>query len=309
MDEAAARRRLRSLVSQGRRPRAAGLAGAQPARAAWPLVRIETVHGAVPGFLMVDLAPGRLSLESSFAPAGRSAAFPDATWADALRAALDLAVLVRDMHAAEYVLGDLKAENLWVDAVGRIALCDVDSVQFTADGEFFRCTMGSPGYTAPELIDAAEYSPTVESDAFSLAVLIYQILLCGVHPFHGVPRDGGAYVGFNDNIRNGRAVLLGPEAVRLDPTVPAPRLLPRALRALFRRCFDAEGRGFPDRRPSPGEWCAAVAEALQPSRLRCCTRVSRHVYAVELPWCPWCDLLEHGRDFYPSAPGIPVRQG
>jgi DNA-binding helix-hairpin-helix protein with protein kinase domain len=305
LDAAAARRRLGALVLDGRRPRAVGLAGTRPARTSWPLALIEaageTPAEAMPGFLMEDLGPGRLTLETYLAPAGRAPVFPDTTWAQLLRAALDLAVLVRDVHAAEYVLGDLKPENLWVDAAGRVALCDVDSLQFSAEGEFFRCPAGSPGYTAPELIDTGTRLPSVHSDAFALAVLIYRLLLCGRHPFFGVPADGSGYLGLNDNIRSGRARLLGPGTVRVDPSAPDPRALPRTLRQLFRQCFDEHGRAHPDRRPTPAQWAEALADALQPSRLRRCPRVARHLHPAELPWCPWCNLAQRsGMEAFPG---------
>jgi DNA-binding helix-hairpin-helix protein with protein kinase domain len=299
-DREQARRRIRLLIAHGREPRAAALAGGQPPRTAWPLAALSAGRDSLPGFLMVDLAPDRMPLEGYLSPAARSAAFPAATWLEALRAALSLAHLVADMHAASYVVGDLKAENLWIDAAGRIALCDVDSVQFSAAGEIFGCTVGSPGYAAPELIDKPGRLPDPDSDAFALAVLIYRLLVGGVHPFHGVPRDGSPYLGLNDNILHGRARLLGPAAVRVRPDTPLPALLPRALRDLFRRCFDEDGRAAPARRPGPAQWIAALGDAAQPGRIRQCAAAASHVFPIESPWCPWCDAARHGVECYPT---------
>ena len=296
-----ATRRIRSLIAHGHEPRAAALAGARPLRTAWPLVLIRREREGFPGFLMVDLAEGRLPLEAYLTADLRTARFPHTTWLEALRAAHSLASLIADMHAAGYVLGDLKPENLWVDAAGRVALCDVDSVQFNGAGEFFPCTVGSPGYAAPELIDAPDRIPDRHADAFSLAILVYRLLMGGVHPFYGVPDDGSAYLGLNDNILRGRARLLGPAAVRVRPGTPRHVLLPRSLRELFRRCFDDAGRAVPERRPAPREWTDALRDAAQPSRLRRCGASSRHVHTIESPWCPWCDLARHGTDRYPGG--------
>ena len=65
-------------------------------------------------------------------------------------------------------------------------------MQFVApgSGERFECRMKTPEYTAPELqSDDTVAERTPETDCFSLALLVYQLLLMGDHAYTGIPRD------------------------------------------------------------------------------------------------------------------------
>jgi DNA-binding helix-hairpin-helix protein with protein kinase domain len=127
------------------------------------------------------------------------------------------------------------------------------------------------------------------SDHFVLAVLIHELLMDGLHPFHGRPGDGAAYLSVDDNVLHGRARLLRPESVRVLPGTPPLSLLPRELRALFRRCFDEPGRLSSATRPTATDWVRVLDEARALARLKICPEVPGHVFTAERPWCPWCD--------------------
>ncbi|WP_267902608.1 protein kinase domain-containing protein [Streptomyces triticirhizae] len=288
-DPAAYRRRLDRLLRQAREPRTSRLLPAgQPPRLAWPLEIVTTARGTAVGCLMPDLRVTHQPLECLLSPAARGEHLPAATWATGLRAAASLAELLADLHAEEYVVGDLKPENLWVNAAGAVALADVDSLQFVDGGETFPCRMRSAGYTAPECVDS-ETLPDRASDSFVLAVLAHQLLMDGLHPFHGHPADGSPYVSFDDNLLRGRCRLVDRASVVLPRFAPPLDLLPAGLSRLFRRAFDAAGRRDPSVRPSPAEWARALRRELAPGRLVACGRDPGHWHSVDRPWCPWCD--------------------
>ncbi|MDT0267508.1 hypothetical protein RM844_14555 [Streptomyces sp. DSM 44915] len=305
-DPAGYRDRLARLLRQAREPRTTVLLPAgQPPRLAWPLEVVSTVPGGAVGCLMADLRATHQPLEHLLSPAARREHLPQATWATALRAAADLAALLADLHAEEYVVGDLKPDNLWVDPAGRIALADVDSLQFTDGGETFDCRMRTPGYTAPECV-GSELPPDRASDAFLLAVLVHQLLMDGLHPFHGHPADGSPYASFDDNLLHGRSRLTDGSSVLLPPVAPPLDLLPRGLLRLFRRAFDTAGRQNPARRPTPTEWADQLRRELAVDRLVVCAETPEHRHSVERAWCPWCDQRDRlARDIQEPVAAAP----
>lgn len=201
---------------------------------------------------MADMRHAHQPFARLLTPQARRTHLPRATWATTLAAALSLARLLADLHAEGYVVGDLKPDNLWVDAHGGVAVADVDSWQFTDGGEVFAGRMGSPGHTAPERIGApAGTAPDRAGDEFVLAVLVHELLMCGLHPFAGHPAGDADYLSYDDNVLHGRCRLLDRTSVVLPRSAPPLDLLPRRLTALFRAAF---GGVRPPRRPGPKPW-------------------------------------------------------
>jgi DNA-binding helix-hairpin-helix protein with protein kinase domain len=287
--------RLDSLVRQGRSTRTAVLLAGKPCRAAWPVDTLRAISRGEPaqpvrGYLMPDMRGSFQPLTWLLRPGPRATAFPHATWDTLLRAAASLSRLIEDLHAAGYVAGDLKPANLWADDQANIGITDVDSFQFDDGIRIFPCHARTPEYTAPERIIAPGSMPDAPGDAFVLAVLIYQLLMEGMHPFSGIPADGTRYVSVDDNIRHGRARLVAPGSVRVAPGAPPLSALPRQLRQLFHRAFGDDGRHGRAPRPTAREWTEAISSQRAPNRLLPCRDNARHTYTAERPWCPWCEI-------------------
>jgi DNA-binding helix-hairpin-helix protein with protein kinase domain len=236
---------------------------------------------------MPDMRRWYLPFGLLLSPALRAAHFPGRTWADDLVTAASLARLVADLHDGGYVIGDFKPDNLWADAVGNVGISDVDSFQFTDGAGSFRSLARTADYTAPERIRVPDALPGDSADDFVLAILIYQLLMQGLHPFFGLPADGSRYVSVDDNILHGRTRVVRPDSVR--PVAGAPHLpvLPRQVRRLLTRCFGA-GMRSPAQRPGAREWAIALDLEATAGRLRTCPADPEHVHTAELPWCPWC---------------------
>ncbi|WP_327174551.1 hypothetical protein OG599_04020 [Streptomyces sp. NBC_01335] len=291
-DPAAYRRRVVRLVRRRRLPRAVRVLSATPARVAWPMAPVRAGgpgDDGMDGYLMTDMRHTHQPFTRLLTPRAGRTFFPGATWATALAASLSLARLLADLHTEGYVVGDLKPDNLWVDARGRAGIADVDSWQFTDGGELFPGRMSSPGHTAPERIAAPGTAPDRASDDFVLAVLVHQLLMCGLHPFAGHPGAGGDYLSYDDNVLHGRCRLLDRASVVLPRSAPPVDLLPRRLTALFRAAFGGV-------RPAASVWAEALAAESDPARLRTCRKNVLHVHTAERPWCPWCDLADRGAD-------------
>jgi DNA-binding helix-hairpin-helix protein with protein kinase domain len=289
-DAAEAGRRLGSLVRQGRSPRTARLQEGSPPRAAWPVATITVEGRDVSGFVMPDMTRHYRPLDEFLAAPYGQPPFRGTTWATALAAAENLAGLTADLHAACYIAGDMKPGNLWMNQHGNVGISDVDSFQFTEGRETFLCRVRSPGYTAPEGIDTPQPKVTEHSDDFTLAVIVHQLLMAGLHPFHGMPGDGTPYISVDDNILHGRTRIADPSSLRPVRGAPPPSLLPRRLRQLFQECFSERGRREPGSRPTAARWRDALEASRAPGQLRRCETVPRHVFAAERPWCPWCPL-------------------
>jgi DNA-binding helix-hairpin-helix protein with protein kinase domain len=292
-DSADLERRLASLVFRGRTPRMARLLAGLPPRVAWPVATLRllsgpTAAGPVHGFLMPDLRRWFRPLACLLGPA-RPAEFPTATWGTSLATAASLARLVADLHDAGYVVGDLKPGNLWADGHGNTCVSDVDSFQFADSGGLFPCLARTPDYTAPECTRDDKALPDALSDNFVLAIVLYQLLMAGMHPFAGIPAGGARYLSIDDNILNGRARIVSPGAVRPMPGAPPLSALPRRLRERFVGCFGDLGDAGRAKRPAAADWATALGAELATGRLRSCPSDPGHVHTVERPWCPWCE--------------------
>lgn len=272
---------------------------------AWPEELILDARGEVVGFVMplVDHA----STKPLFAlanPHARRTSAPGFTWRYLLGAGENLARAMAALHARGYVIGDVNESNVRVSRSARVTLIDCDSMQVRSGrGRVYRCTVGKPEYTPPELQDAnfARDDRTPEHDRFGLGVLVFMLLMGGVHPFDGVWRGAGEPPQIGERIRSGLSPYIGSRGeVQAGPWSLPPTFLPPPVRALVVPCFGA-GHAHPGRRPPPEEWGAALAEAA--NALRACGRNPNHVYGRHLgATCPWCERVARGmKDPFPES--------
>src|SRR6185437_4759592 len=78
--------------------------------------------------------------------------------------------------------------NILISSSGLVAFIDCDSFQVKGSDKYFFCEVGVPRYTPPELLKERSFeniTRTINTDGFSLAVLIFQLLFLGRHPFAG----------------------------------------------------------------------------------------------------------------------------
>lgn len=92
-------------------------------------------------------------------------------------------------HRNLIVHRDLKPSNVLVNAAGEVKLLDFGIAKLLDPGEDLELTrsslrLGTPGYASPEQIQGLPI--TTASDAYSLGVLLYQ-LLCGARPYRLKP--------------------------------------------------------------------------------------------------------------------------
>lgn len=254
--------------------------------AAWPVdILRDRPDGNVIGFVMKKIAQAS-EVHTLHSPKSRLKKFPEASWAFLLHIATNIARAVATMHEHGFVIGDVNPKNILVTRQATVYLLDCDSFQFATDGKTYRCGGGFPEYTPPELqgIAFADVDRTPQHDCFGLAVVIFQLLFLGRHPFSGRFLGEGE-LPLEQSIHELRFAY-GEDAATRQMQPPPGTLslaaIPAELIALFRRAF------LETDRPKAAEWLPHLewfSQALQP-----CTLHSGHFYYAKLTACPWCDL-------------------
>jgi len=262
--------------------------------AAWPqglLLDPRTRHAV--GFLMPRI-DGHREIHALYGPTARKAAFPDASWAFLVRVARNLAAAFDTVHRHGHVIGDVNQGNVVVSRKATVRLIDCDSFQVTHLGHTYPCRVGVPLFTPPELqgqrLDSVQR--THDHDRFGLAVLVFQLLFMGRHPFAGRHRD--RVVPVDAAIREG-LFAFGEEARRQGWEAPPFSLVledvTRPVGDLFERAFGREAAaGRP--RPTAADWVREL-DALE-AQIVICGDDPRHAHAAAKGPCPWCRIEDEG---------------
>ena len=277
---------------------------AQPSELAWPTAQARGAGGEFLGYAMQRFGePEHVRLVGLFTRAQRIRLFPGRVdWRFLLGVSWNLAFMTARMHHEGLVVGDFSSNNVVVDANGFVTFLDCDSIAFTdpATGEYFPCLMQTADYCAPE---RQKGGPATEAgDDFALAVLVYQLLSVGNHPFGGVPHDSDSQSTVKDNIAASCSYVVEPDRVVVPRGVLDPGVLPPELLLLAREAF-GHGVGNPAARPSAEAWLRALDQ--ERSRVRVCRARPHHTYGSHLSACPWCGRLARtGQDDFNTAPAV-----
>ncbi|MBP0005196.1 MAG: hypothetical protein J7642_16040 [Cyanobacteria bacterium SBC] len=270
---------------------------------AWPEdLLIE--RGRVVGFLM-PRADGSFPLHTFYNPTSRRDRCPLFNYLYLHRTARNLAAAVSNLHVRGYVIGDVNESNILVSRTALVTLVDTDSFQVCdrSRNELYRCPVGKPDFTPPELQGKTlrHVRRLPEHDRFGLAVLIFQLLMEGTHPFSGVFSGSGDPPPIEARIAKGHFPY-GMRPVPYRPMLVAPpfEILAPELRRLFVRCFE-DGHDNPKLRPDAPTWSKALEVA--EGRLVECSVNSQHRYGSHLSECPWCARTQQlrGRDPFPRT--------
>jgi DNA-binding helix-hairpin-helix protein with protein kinase domain len=231
------------------------VSGNAPVILAWPLDRLLDQGKECVGYVM-PYVRDKEPLFTVSHPGTRP------QWADhpcLLRAAKHVALAVSAFHRHGYVVGDLNEFNILIGPDASVAVVDTDSIQVRTPRELFRCQVGKPEFTPPELIRAGTSFDQVDRyphhDAFGVAVLVFLLLMDGNHPF------AARYVGTAGRQTQTQRIAQGqwPYSARRTsayrPRRQAPPLesLSPRLQQLVRDCFEA-GHANPTCRPSADDW-------------------------------------------------------
>ncbi len=216
-------------------------------------------------------------------------------WLFYLNIAKSLAQTVAGLHRINQVIGDLNDKNVLVDmGSAQVTLIDNDSFHITSGSSTYRCCVGMGEYIAPEIQgvnfrEAELPTFTSSTDNFSLAILIFKLLMNGLHPFTSTTIDE---ISIEENIRNGRSPFFLNEnkGKSIEPPYAPPiDIIPSKLYRLFKLAFNDCLRS-PQKRPTAQEFYDVLNELSVDSNTEKCKipEHPEHVFPKGTPSCPWC---------------------
>jgi DNA-binding helix-hairpin-helix protein with protein kinase domain len=228
--------------------------GTRYVQMAWPDAALRDARGRFLGYLMpvVDIdATSELEWVLQERQARRQG-LPTGLGAKVTLAA-NLCAVIAALHRQRHYVVDLKPVNLrFYRQSLYMAMLDCDGFSIQGRGERFEAPQFTPDYLAPEfharvLTAAGE----AQQDRFALAVVVFQLLNFGIHPFTGRPQSNQVPTDIPARIA-GRWYAYGLKAnPTLLPTISSGHeSMPVELRTLFDRAFDSSGTS----RPSADEW-------------------------------------------------------
>ncbi|MBD2745987.1 hypothetical protein IC232_04660 [Microvirga sp. BT688] len=253
----------------------------------WPTALLYPKGSDEPiGFLM-PLQTARRSIESLYSPNARRAHFKRADWKFLIRAAINTSATFDAIHKAGCVIGSISPASLLVGQDASVHLTDCDSLQINLENSLTSSQTSLETLTPPELQGKpfGGLAREIHHDNFVLAVLIFQLLFMGRHPFAGRYLGGGdmpitkaiAEFRFVYGTRRNAHMMEQP------PGTPALSIVGNELACLFERAFGKSA--VKGGRPTPREWVSALSRLEQ--EVAPCRVDSSHWHRLGSS-CPWC---------------------
>lgn len=256
--------------------------------AAWPTATLSNGNpAAVEGILMPRIADHK-EIHHLYSVAQRKKDFPEVDWGFLLHTARNCAIAFESIHGHGHVVGDVNQKNVMVSKKGIVALVDCDSFQVKEGTRIFRCGVGVAEYTPQELQGRrfTDLDRNANHDLFGLAVMVFQLLMMGRHPYSGVPTvtfDIPIEKAIQDGLY---AYARNPSKLKPPPHVPPLAMLDVPTRQLFERAFGSH------QRPTAAEWRVVLDASMK--GLQRCKNDPKHSYPVAGN-CPWCQLIAAAR--------------
>lgn len=264
----------------------------------WPTHIIDDAHGNVAGFLMQEVpASESFALTRYLSHRLRtSLSDNDRSLTTRVRICCNLAAVVADLHRQGHFVIDLKPDNIRVyKDTGVVCLLDNDGFSVAgADGHARHPASAiTEDYKAREIVSgqlAIEDILDDRTDRYALAVLLFQVLNNGQHPYQGKPLMRTDQWNISFCVANG----LYPYGSKPHPEVaPSPASLHDCLLLGTLSMFERALAGPPALRPTAAQWAAHFEGLLSAKgRFVPCALVPRdvaHIHFAGMP-CPTCRM-------------------
>ncbi len=235
----------------------------------WPVDTLYDAQGTFVGFTMPRINDS-ISLKALTLP-GNPSRRHGAAWRKfdhdqpgshqrRLVVAYNLAQAINAIHQrGDYVLVDLKPDNIFIEPKGSIAVIDMDSIQINNATQNFPAKVYTEEFAPPELhmgkVDHKSGQVSKAWDNFSLAVIIYELLL-GIHPYqashqHYTTRPELIQHGFFVHGKRKNELHVIPFVHNSFPKFHSD------IRHLFMKTFD-DGQTDTSKRATPQEWSDVI---------------------------------------------------
>ncbi len=273
--------------------------------AAWPTDLLRYENGReVAGFVMPRLIEFE-EIQRLYNPIMRMKSFPQSTWAFQVRAAYNLAAAFDEVHKAGCLVGDVNQSFAFVSKQALVKLIDCDSFQIQRNGKHYLCEVGTPHYVPPELQGKSlrGITRTENHDRFGLAVLIFQMLFVGRHPYAGIFNGKGdpSFEQLIAEYRFSQGPLAHTWQMGTPPHTPTFADISPEIGMLFRRSFERGSES--NARPKAADWLPALKQ-LEQATIECKADAG-HKYWKGANGCVWCRLANKGGpEYYYGASGV-----
>src|SRR5712671_6770062 len=255
------------------------------------------------GFTMPLVAANK-PIHNLYSPTSRKTSFPKANFLFLTRTALNIAQSFVDVHKTGCIIGDVNHSGVLIADDAIATLIDCDSFQVNVAGQTFLCKVGTPDFTPPELQGKRfdQCVRTANHDAFGLAVVLFNLLFMGRHPF------AGRYLGRGDmpletaiaQYRFAYSARHNETRTEPPPNVPLLADIPRELSDAFEIAFGPVGTS--KGRPIAAQWVSILQRA--ESEIVQCKNSSGHQHFRAAIYCPWCRMETAYPGFLAFAPPI-----
>ena len=221
---------------------------------AWPQAAVHDGQGEFLGFVMplLDMAHTAELEQILQERQARAAGLPVGLGAKVTLAA-NLAGVLAALHQQHHYVIDLKPVNLrfYRDSL-YIAMLDCDGFSIQGKGERYKAEQFTSDYLAPEFQrKGLPAGSEAAQDRFALAVVIFQLLNFGIHPYSGRPANAQVPTDIPGRIRDGCYAYGVKRHKGIAPNVTSGHaLMPPEVRALFDRAFSRGNAA----RPSASDW-------------------------------------------------------
>lgn len=256
---------------------------------AWPDAVVRDERGRFAGFAMPALDVQSTSELEQVLQERQARAAGLATGLGAkITLAANLCAVLAALHAQHHCVIDLKPVNLrFYRASLYIALLDCDGFSIQGRGRRFAAPQYTPDYLAPEYQGRKPDTAGEEAqDRFALAVVVFQLLNFGIHPFTGRPASDRVPTDIAGRIRE-RCYAYGLSGSR--QIAPSPGSGHASMPQTLRELFDAAFAGEPAGRPSALQWSHALRGYAQRNsgQLLVCADNREHQHYAGMP-CASC---------------------
>lgn len=253
---------------------------------------VDTVfaNGAFIGFAMKKASDSK-TIHLLCIPSDRIVEFPEADYRFLVHTAMNYAKAIASVHSLGAIVGDVNESGALVNQKGLVTLIDSDSFQYKSRGQLYRCVVGKPEYTPPELqkLNLSSVERTVDNDAFGIAVIIFELLFMGRHPFSGIYKGPGNQPTIAEAIQRGRFAYSPFKSTTMmepPPHVPILADIPPEMASAFQRAFAPKNTTVTLKRPDAAEW-VKLLETMEKNIVQCRVNTA-HQHFKHAPSCPWC---------------------